>query len=282
MNLSPGSPSDGSVSPGAVVDGRPVMTTTVARLPRTLTGHCRWCGLELTGDQQLWCSKHCRQNAWRARKVSFMEATDRTLRVAYADPPYPGTARKYYRGCPDYVGEVDHALLLSLLQRFDGWALSTSEKALPYVLRLIPSSVPVRIAPWVKPIGCSSKTRGPHNTWEPVVYVPARLVQPGVRDWLSTHPARGGGELHGRKPLAFCRWVLVQLLGMRPGDLLADLFPGTQVVSRVWRELSRNAGVDLFPILPNPWPPRRVSRRAGGQPPPLSAALDSRPGEAGA
>ena len=29
------------------------------------------------------------------------------MRIAYADPPYPGCAH-LYRGHPDYAGEVDH------------------------------------------------------------------------------------------------------------------------------------------------------------------------------
>ncbi len=61
---------------------------------------------------------------------------------AYADPPYPGTAAKYYRLEPTYAGEVDHrALVASLLQeRYAGWALSTSSKALRDVLPLRRSS----------------------------------------------------------------------------------------------------------------------------------------------
>lgn len=30
------------------------------------------------------------------------------MRIAYADPPYPGQARKHYGQHPDYAGEVDH------------------------------------------------------------------------------------------------------------------------------------------------------------------------------
>lgn len=32
------------------------------------------------------------------------------MRIAYADPPYPGQS-KLYRNHPDYAGEVDHAAL---------------------------------------------------------------------------------------------------------------------------------------------------------------------------
>ncbi len=204
---------------------------------------CHWCGQALTGRQRDWCGKACRQTAWRARKVSLAASSD-TRRVAYADPPYPGTARRYYRHETDYCGEVDHAALLSLLEPFDGWALSTSEKALRALLPLCPPVV--RIGSWVKPVKVSPRTRGPHNAWEPVLYVPARRCPPGVRDWLSAAPARGGPtRLKGRKPLAFCHW-LFGLLGMRAGDQLVDLFPGSGMVTKAWAEMSRACRSDTW------------------------------------
>ena len=42
------------------------------------------------------------------------------MRIAYADPPYPGCAH-LYEGHPDYAGEVDHADLCRRLEtEFDG------------------------------------------------------------------------------------------------------------------------------------------------------------------
>ena len=96
---------------------------------------------------------------------------------------------------------------------------------------------------WVKPIGACPNTLGIHNTWEPVIVVPGRRERPGVRDWLSAQPARGGGTLPGRKPVAFCAW-LFRCLGMRTGDELHDLFPGTGIVGRSWRELCRSEQLD--------------------------------------
>lgn len=201
---------------------------------------CPWCGKPLGDDatvDQLYCSKRCRQTAWRARRVSLMEGADTRKRIGYGDPPYPGTARKYYRDEPNYAGEVDHAALVAELVTFDGWALSTSARSLREVLPLCPAEA--RVASWVKPHGVSRKTRGPHNAWEPVIYVPARLAQPGRRDWLRAMPARGGGlTLPGRKPLAFYRW-LFELLGMAPGDEFVEKFPGTETGSRAWRQVSR-------------------------------------------
>ena len=48
------------------------------------------------------------------RSVGRAEAATptRPLRLAYADPPYPGNAW-LYRDHPDYGGEVDHAVTLS-------------------------------------------------------------------------------------------------------------------------------------------------------------------------
>ena len=165
------------------------------------------------------------------------------MRFAYADPPYPGTARKYYGDQPTYAGEVDHAELVASLRTsgYDGWALSTSAKALRDVLPLCPRSA--RVCPWTKPGGVPRTTRGLHNCWEPLIVVGGRQRPPGVRDWLRAHPARGGGVLPGRKPIAFCAW-LFGCLGMAPGDELDDLFPGTGIIGRAWVELSRCSSSD--------------------------------------
>jgi len=154
------------------------------------------------------------------------------MQFAYADPPYPGFARRLYGR-----EEVDHpALISSLVDQYDGWALSTGAYALRDILPLCPAGV--RVAAWVKPIGVSSRTRGMHNAWEPVIVAPGRKLRPGRRDWLSAQPARGNGVLIGRKPEAFCVW-LFELLGMLPGDKVHDLYPGTGIVGRAWAELSR-------------------------------------------
>jgi hypothetical protein len=73
------------------------------------------------------------------------------VRVAYADPPYPGQSKRHYGNHPDYAGEVDHAELVSRLvtEYPDGWALSTSSTALREVLALCPEGA--RVAAWVNP-----------------------------------------------------------------------------------------------------------------------------------
>lgn len=205
---------------------------------------CGWCRspLERTRADAVFCGVKCRQAAYRLRRRRATdERASHPLRLAYADPPYPGLAKRYYGREPTYAGEVDHAALIaSLKYSYDGWALSTSSKALRDVLQLCPPEA--HVCPWVKPIGVSSRTRGLHSTWEPLIVVPAREIEPGVRDWLRAMPARGGGSLMGRKPGEFCAF-LFRALGALPGDTLDDLFPGTGIVGRAWSEWCRVSAV---------------------------------------
>jgi hypothetical protein len=202
---------------------------------------CNWCERELpiaTREDAIYCSQKCRQTAFRCRRRQETESDNLLPKtMAYADPPYPGKANLYCNE-PTYRGEVNHAALIAELMSFkyDGWALSTSSEALQYVLSLCPKEI--KVCPWVKPIGVSSKTYGLHNTWEPLIVVPGRSLRPGFRDWLSAQPARHGGTLIGRKPLAFCLF-LFQCLGLVRGDTLIDLFPGTGIVTKAWKHINR-------------------------------------------
>lgn len=210
---------------------------------------CAWCRQVMTttvvrGSRRRFCSKRCRQSAFRLRRRSCRSDGPFAAPGAftYADPPYPGTSSKYYRDEPSFAGEVDFpALILSLEASRDsgaclGWALSTSARSLRTLLPLCPSDA--RVCAWVKPINASPRTYGIHNTWEPLIVVGGRPRRPGKRDWLRAMPARREGTLPGRKPIAFCAW-LFELLGMLPGDTLVDVFPGTGIVARAWAELSR-------------------------------------------
>lgn len=210
---------------------------------------CAWCQKQLearTRKDQVFCSQRCRQYAFRLRRRQTIETQNsEPQHFAYADPPYPGLASRYYGKEHTYAGEVDHRRLIASLEasNYAGWALSTSAKALRDILPLCPKSA--RVCPWVKPTGAAPATRGPHNTWEPLIVVGGRLLQPGFRDWLSAQPARSGGRLPGRKPIAFCVF-LFQQLGMLPGDKLDDLFPGTGIVGRAWNEVCRGSHPDAF------------------------------------
>ncbi len=166
------------------------------------------------------------------------------MRIAYADPPYPGMAKKHYSHDPK-CAEVDHEKLISDLMEYDGWALSSGANlaALQYVIPLLPEKT--RVCAWIKPF-CSFK---PGVTlayaWEPVFIYPTRKRPrelPTLRDWVSANITLKKG-LAGAKPPAVCQW-LFNAIGAQPGDEFFDLFPGTGVVGREWETFDRD--LNLF------------------------------------
>ncbi len=201
---------------------------------------CAWCENPIPAKARrdaVCCSVRCRRARHRfLRAVGYADsvAPGRPLRLAYADPPYPGKAW-LYRDHPDYGGEVDHALLIDRLAGYEGWALSTSVEALPAVLARCPAGV--RVAAWHR-VERSTRSRWPLHTWEPVLYSGGRQLTGGARRAdsmvcgvapLDTLP----GRVIGAKPAAVCRWIF-SLLGAAPGDTLDDLFPGSGAVGRAW------------------------------------------------
>lgn len=204
---------------------------------------CGWCKESLpkkykrVGRLKRWCSKSCRQTAFRFRRLNskYRCADMRPLNLAYADPPYPGLARKYYRKESTYAGEVDHKKLIKSLLAFDGWALSTSRHALRAVLCYLPNDV--FICPWIK-THRQFKSYGPSNIHEYLIVKPARRLLNGPPDALYASAARGGGKLKGRKPIKFVSWLFA-LLGAMPQDNLTDLFPGSNIVGKCWLQFSK-------------------------------------------
>lgn len=192
-------------------------------------GSCAWCDTSLVDQRRdaKFCSVKCRQASWRFGVEKAVAAADQTpKRLAYADPPYPGLAHYY----PERA-EVDHAALVSRLDRYDGWALSTSARALSAVLRLCPADI--RVAAWLK------KPRG-RSAWEPLIVKPSRR-DPGATDALFYRGRFRAfpGAIVGMKPPQFAVWMF-RLLGAHPGDEFIDLFPGSGAVSLAWQ---RFAGV---------------------------------------
>lgn len=218
--------------------------------PRRL---CAWCGVALSSSLRIdarHCGQRCRQASHRfgAGAVARRRATE-PLRLAYADPPYPGLAHRYYSEHPDYAGEVDHGALLSRLRGFDGWALSTSARALPQVLAAcVAQDLAVRVASWHRGVR-RVRSAAPLSGWEPVVYAGGRRVVSDVAtsDVLElvsrprlTDPAR----VIGAKPAGFAYWLFA-LLGALPGDRFKDLYPGSGGVARAWAVyVSRSARAD--------------------------------------
>jgi hypothetical protein len=165
------------------------------------------------------------------------------VRLAYADPPYPGQAKRHYADHPDYAGEVDRAELVERLALYDGWALSTSVPGLQEVLALCPADV--RIASWHITNSEPPGNRGTwHWSWEPVIVRAARPPAITIRDVLRHHAPHGffGNEITGQKPVAFCEWVF-RLIGAEPGDELDDLFPGSGAVAKAWQGYDRQLAI---------------------------------------
>jgi hypothetical protein len=178
------------------------------------------------------------------------------VRLAYADPPYPGRAH-LYADHPDYAGEVAFHELVDRLDGYDGWALSTSAESLRWVLALCPRGA--RVLAWVKhTIGVS---------WEPVIVVPARQPDSSVRDWIQVEPdmyqwrEKPADYVIGQKPEAFCLWVF-GWLGAEPGDTLDDIFPGSGTVQRSWERWQADPGL---PIARSSAAEGRARRRAGAR-----------------
>lgn len=169
------------------------------------------------------------------------------LLLAYADPPYLGCCSRYEHYHPDgrcWDRPATHRLLIDRLVAYfpDGWALSATSSSLQTLLPMCPEDI--RVAAWAKPFCAFKRGVRPCYAWEPVIFWrgrnPPRFKHPP--------PAKGGEQttpkdflaesitlkkgLTGAKPSAFCGWVL-DLLGYRPGDVLVDVFPGTDIMQKV-------------------------------------------------
>lgn len=164
------------------------------------------------------------------------------MKLAYADPPYPGQAKRHYGDHPDYAGEVDHAQLVrDLVADYDGFVLHTSAPALYDVLDLfvtLEATLP-RVMAWVKPFATFKRNVPVAYAWEPVIISPCRKPQVGrgivtpLRDWFSAGIVLNGGSFAGAKPRELCWWAF-ECLGADPEDDLADLYPGTGAVAEAW------------------------------------------------
>ena len=173
------------------------------------------------------------------------------MKIAYADPPYIGQAKKHYGSDPK-CAEVNHNdLIQKLCTDFDAWALSCSSPSLFQILPLCPKGT--RIAAWVKPF-CSFKVGvNPAYAWEPVLFYGVRKrprKEPTVRDWCSASITLKKG-CHGAKPFEFCEWLFNLLAIDVNADSFHDLYYGSGAVSKayeVWKSYKLGIlGNDLKP-----------------------------------
>lgn len=179
------------------------------------------------------------------------------MRFAYADPPYYGCCKLYDHHHPDGLcwDDLDtHAKLIGRLVTDypDGWALSASSPSLQALLALCPQDV--RVSPWSKSFSAFKKGVRPAFAWEPIIWRGGRNPSAGYSHappekngkqntpkdfWWTDDPGllapitlRKG--LTGAKPPEVCAWIL-DLLNVRMGDRVDDLFPGTGVMGVVAR-----------------------------------------------
>jgi len=167
------------------------------------------------------------------------------MRIAYADPPYLGCCELYghEHGSDGWCWNdlATHNRLIRRLEREfpDGWAISASSPSLRQILPLCPEDV--RVSPWVKPFASFKPNVNPAYAWEPVIWRGGREKRGRdeltVRDWVSSEITLKKG-LTGAKPEKFC-WWFIEVMGLRVGDELIDVFPGTGVMGRVWERYQR-------------------------------------------
>ena len=151
------------------------------------------------------------------------------MKFAYADPPYYKQGKKLYGKLHDQaeVWDAKQAhidLINKLITEYpDGWALSCNPADLPWIIK----HDGIRICAWTKTFHQIRPTTVQY-AWEAVLLYGGRKDnkrKPMVRDWLSCRIAMKKG-LTGAKPLEFNLWIL-DLLNYQNGDVLDDLFPGT-------------------------------------------------------
>lgn len=156
------------------------------------------------------------------------------VKLAYADPPYPGQAKRHYSNDPSGIKaeEVDSVVLLQhLSENYDGFALSTSEPGLILIMGELPKGYlkknKIRIAPWVKMWAHFRPWVDVQYAHEYVLFRTKRAKgsRPSVRDFLICNPSKKKGT-HGAKPPEFNDWIL-NILGYQKEDTLDDLYPGT-------------------------------------------------------
>lgn len=164
------------------------------------------------------------------------------MRFGYADPPYVGQSRKHYGGA-----EVNHRLLIAHLRdEFpDGWALSCSSPSLEELLHLCRLELgpnKVRIGAWAKPFHILKRGVRPSYGWEPLIYRGGRNKNPEIppkggrrvtpQDYVIANITLRRGTV-GAKPRTFSYWVF-DMLNVKLGDELVDLFPGSGAVAEAW------------------------------------------------
>lgn len=164
------------------------------------------------------------------------------MKIAYADPPYLGEARKRYGKIHEQAADYDDIethrdLIAHLRAEFpDGWAMSLHVPSLRHILPECPDDC--RVGAWVKTFVSFKPNVSPAFAWEPVIFRGGRKPWGDtVRDWTACRIAMQRG-FPGAKPEAFCMWIF-RLMGLTHDDEFVDLFPGSGAVLQAWEKYKR-------------------------------------------
>jgi hypothetical protein len=189
------------------------------------------------------------------------------MRFAFADPPYLGRAEYYRAHHPEAMIWDDpesHRDLISRLQAEyrEGWVLALSERSLRTILPMCPAEA--RTAAWISERArFAGKAVAVRKHFEPVIFCGGREGPNRTADFVVTRQEpmppcadryamdkgaiRAGDVFLGRKPAAYCRWVL-DLLGFEPEtDTIDDLFPGSGAMGNVVAAM-HSSGHETLPI----------------------------------
>lgn len=179
------------------------------------------------------------------------------MKLAIADPPYPpfvgsggrknrasrwyGKGQRSLKDRPaDFHPEAHEwdepgrhrELLLELMDKYDGWAISTAPDGIAAYGEL-PTGV--RLMAWIKPNAMPGAHRLRSN-WEPVIIYPPigrRSNRNGRGSISDVHTAsiRTQGGFQGQKPESYTHWILDALSYNPRIDHVDDLFAGSGAVS---------------------------------------------------
>ena len=181
-------------------------------------------------------------------------------RLAIADPPYLGTAARFYSddGVGDGKGSQyesntnpdaglwddpqTHLELIDYMKdNFNSFAIALNTHSLGIYSKRIKfgSESGFRICSWIRPNSAPTGSRI-RPSWEPVIVYNSKdrrsyrsgLARP--KDYLIANPPRT--KFIGQKPFEWTEWV-VDLIGYTDGDTVSDLFPGSGAVTSALIEL---------------------------------------------
>jgi hypothetical protein len=206
---------------------------------------CSVCHAKLATVRGRFCSRLCRQAAWRLR--TGRGAPIKVVRTAEGKPSLRFALLDVVRSARLPPTLIDD------LKGLHGWAIAAAPGAVPKIFGLFGrlSVPPPRL--FVFSFG---------TTWQGLIVASPRPPLGGIPDVFrvgsrpgETPPTLRRGQ---RRPLAFGAWV-VGLLGMQRGDHLVSRHGSDGVIERAWLELGGPLAVVERP------PPRQRRRPASGE-----------------